>query len=365
VTCSTHSSSWRAWVGQQLAAGSSPSTAHNAGRRLLHAAAAARPPAPAAAAGRWWDTWVMWVDRRSAALLMASLLNSLNSVGHKLPVALGLLLVDMAHSSPLLGGSRADAWEPQVLPASLPAGGFYANGGPAAATLAAADAACGGGASSSAASGGGARARAASAWSELGAALSASARLLWLGCIWLPALITAPLLVHGSARWRAWWLALMTLSLEASGPAFIKWGQVRGRGCVGGVTRAHSAVPCFAGCCACHLTCDDCSTAAAAAAAWCLSAVGCHAPRPVCTRRVLSAGEAAHASTCTQLQVRPVCVHKQQQRRESCSVLDSLQARLQRQAVARLLTRPLRIMRCASLQVHLPGAAALLCPAHL
>jgi hypothetical protein len=154
--------------------------------------------------------------------MMATLLNSINLVGNKLPVALGLLLVDMAHNSPLLCGSRADALHQPTLPSTLPEGGFYAAAGPAGKSAAAGGSGSRGGVAQlwrSTAS------TAAAVWSELVNGLSAGARLLWLGCIWLPALLTAPVLL-GWPSGRNWWLALMTLSLEASGPAFIKWGQV-------------------------------------------------------------------------------------------------------------------------------------------
>jgi hypothetical protein len=169
---------------------------------------------------------------------MASLLNALNTAGAKLPMALGLLLMDFVHHSPLLGGgARADAFERQVLPASLADGGFYATGGRAAADCAGAGAAAG----SSAAPGGsggtrrGVRGMAAAVWGELSMALSVGARLLTLGAIWLPALLSAPLLLGwGGQRGRSMWLALMTLSLEVSGAAWIKWGQVRERDSVKG-----------------------------------------------------------------------------------------------------------------------------------
>lgn len=147
---------------------------------------------------------------------MATLLNSLNLVGNKLPVALGLLLVDMAHNSPLLVGSRADALRPPpVLPATLPAAAktLSISSKTKPATLAQL---CRSTASNAAA-----------VWGEVVSGLSAGARLLWLGCIWLPALLSAPVLL-GWPSGRGVWLTLMTLSLEASGPAFIKWGQVGG-----------------------------------------------------------------------------------------------------------------------------------------
>jgi hypothetical protein len=149
---------------------------------------------------------------------MATLLNSLNTVGNKLPAALGLLLVDWVHNSPLLHGSRADALHPPVLPDKLPEGGFYA----------VTKAAAGRNSSSSVGLWRSTVSAAVTAWSELLAGLSAGARLFWLGCIWLPALLFAPAMMCGSPAGRVWWLGLMTLSLEASGPAFIKWGQVGG-----------------------------------------------------------------------------------------------------------------------------------------
>ncbi|KAF6264395.1 hypothetical protein COO60DRAFT_1457553 [Scenedesmus sp. NREL 46B-D3] len=164
----------------------------------------------------WADTWSLWVDKTSG-LLLASLLNALNLVGNKLPVALGLLLVDMAHNSPLLGGSRADSLQAAYLPTNLEQAGFYSDGGAVYAATAAAAAAEAGRKDGSGQQQG--------AWSEVAAALSAGARLLWLGCIWLPALATSPAAVWGGAAARAWWLVLLRLSLEASGPAFIKWGQ--------------------------------------------------------------------------------------------------------------------------------------------
>lgn len=225
---------WRSWV-QQLLGGTSSS------KRALHgafstAAAPARSAAGVAAhsiqgpswgagvsswfntmpaAAAWWDSWSLWVGEH-AAFAMATLLNSLNLVGNKLPVALGLLLVDMAHNSPLLFGSRADALRPPpVLPATLP---------PAPKTLSISSSSkpaslaqlCRSTASNAAA-----------VWGEVVSGLSAGARLLWLGCIWLPALLSAPVLLGWSSG-RGVWLTLMTLSLEASGPAFIKWGQVGG-----------------------------------------------------------------------------------------------------------------------------------------
>lgn len=170
---------------------------------------------PAAAA--WWDSWSLWVNQH-ASFMMAALLNSLNTVGNKLPGALGLLLVDFIHNSPLLHGSRADAL---VLPDTLPEGSFYAAGGPAG--KAAASSSSGGGGLAQALRNAGSNA--AAVWGEVLAGLSAGARLLWLGAIWLPALLSAPLLL-GWPGGRCWWLGLMTMSLEASGPAFIKWGQV-------------------------------------------------------------------------------------------------------------------------------------------
>jgi hypothetical protein len=167
-------------------------------------------------AAGWADTWSLWVDKTSG-LLLASLLNALNLVGNKLPVALGLLLVDMTHNSPLLGGSRADSLQAAYLPNDLAKDGFYSDGGAVYAATAAAVAAEAGRKDGSGQQQG--------AWAEVTAALSAGARLLWLGCIWLPALLTSPAAVWGGAAARAWWLVLLRLSLEASGPAFIKWGQ--------------------------------------------------------------------------------------------------------------------------------------------
>jgi hypothetical protein len=244
---------WRAWVQQQLGGSTVRGAASNSGRALLRSAfstAAAAAPAgtkaaadsmlyglrlhsssapswgsgvsswfnnmPAAAA--FWDSWTLWVGSQ-ASFVMATLLNSLNLVGNKLPVALGLLLVDWVHNSPLLSGSRADALHAGHLPDKLPEGGFYAATSKAAASSKASSSSKG----SLWRSTGGA---AATAWRELLAGLSAGARLLWLGCIWLPALLSAPVML-GSPGFRGWWLALMTVSLEASGPAFIKWGQVR------------------------------------------------------------------------------------------------------------------------------------------
>eukprot|EP00775_Hariotina_reticulata_P012052 gene12052-12194_t len=158
------------------------------------------------------------------------MLNALNLVGNKLPVALGLLLVDMAHSSPLLGGSRADSLQVAYLPDHLPEGGFYATGGYAAAALAS-EAGSSSGKLSSGGSSSSTRPRrcleaAQAAWEEAGAALAAGARLVWLGVIWLPALVTAPLaLSPWGLGLREMWLVLLRLSLEVSGPAFIKWGQ--------------------------------------------------------------------------------------------------------------------------------------------
>lgn len=164
---------------------------------------------PAAAA--WWDSWTLWVGSQ-ASFVMATLLNSLNIVGNKLPVALGLLLVDWVHHSPLLHGSAADALRPPTLPDKLPEGGFYA------------PTKAGNGSSSNTSLWRSMVNWSAAVWGELVAGLSAGARLLWLGCIWLPALLSSPMLGWSSGR--DWWLALMTLSLEFSGPAFIKWGQV-------------------------------------------------------------------------------------------------------------------------------------------
>jgi hypothetical protein len=56
----------------------------------------------------------------------------------------------------------------------------------------------------------------------------------------MPALLSAPVLL-GWSTGRSCWLALMTYSLEASGPAFIKWGQVRWC-CVLGLWWGHSLV---------------------------------------------------------------------------------------------------------------------------
>ncbi|WIA28428.1 hypothetical protein OEZ86_010973 [Tetradesmus obliquus] len=123
----------------------------------------------------------------------------------------------MAHNSPLLGGSRADSLQAAYLPANLTEGGFYSDGGAVYAATAAAAAAEAGRKDSSSQQQG--------AWAGVAAALSAGARLLWLGCIWLPALVTSPAALWGGAAARAWWLVLLRLSLEASGPAFIKWGQ--------------------------------------------------------------------------------------------------------------------------------------------
>lgn len=239
---------WRGWVQQQLG-GSSASSSSSSGSRVFlrlrsgfSSAAASAPGSKAAAAtlpswgaaggvaswfnnmpaaAAWWDSWMLWVGSQ-ASFVMATLLNSLNTVGNKLPVALGLLLVDWVHHSPLLHGSRADALHPPALLDKLPEGGFYAT------TKAA------GGSSSSSLWRSTARG-AAAAWGELLAGLSAGARLLWLGCIWLPALLSAPLMLGCCGpTGRSWWLGLITLSLEASGPAFIKWGQVGFFGVCGG-----------------------------------------------------------------------------------------------------------------------------------
>lgn len=239
---------WRPWVQQQLL-GSSPnhsslyqqlqhsrSAAAAAGVAAYRAAASNAAAAAklavalrtaaangssalsarAAAAAGWWDSWTLWVDKTSG-LLLSSMLNALNLVGNKLPAALGLLLVDMAHNSPLLGGSRADSLQLPYLPDELPQGGFYADGGLAAATAAAANKQLNTDHRSIATF-------VQSCWSEATAAVAAGARLIWLGFIWLPAAVTAPVALWWGLG-RDWWLVLLRLSLETSGPAFIKWGQ--------------------------------------------------------------------------------------------------------------------------------------------
>lgn len=215
------SASWRAWPAWQPLLRSGP------------------PQLPPAAAWPRYDSWALWVDRTSG-LLLSSLVNALNTAGGKLPAALGLLLVDMVHNSPMLGGGcRADALSLPP-PAGLhaqPSVGFV-GGVSALATQQ--------GTHKTAAQSGDnptgmlqqllhaphrVRAAAAAAWTSLGgawagsgAALAAGARLIWLGVLWLPALITAaPVMWWGVGR--PAWLILLRVSLEASGPAFIKWGQ--------------------------------------------------------------------------------------------------------------------------------------------
>lgn len=249
------SSSWRAWVKQQLGSSSSSSRAYSqqlfiratqpaaaapakaAARSWGSSAAAAGSrawsSAAAAAGGRslgstytgqlaagWWDTWALWGDKTSGFML-SSLLNSLNLVGNKLPMALGLLLVDMAHNSPMLGGSRADSLESAYLPDRLPEGGFYADGG-AVYTAASSNGKDGSSSSNDSTYWESMQ----GAWSEVSAALAAGSRLIWLGCIWLPALVTSPAVMWGGVV-RAWWLVLLRLSLEVGVTGDVQLLQVR------------------------------------------------------------------------------------------------------------------------------------------
>eukprot|EP00879_Flechtneria_rotunda_P008359 GHRR01008756.1.p1 GENE.GHRR01008756.1~~GHRR01008756.1.p1 ORF type:complete len:681 (+),score=254.61 GHRR01008756.1:243-2285(+) len=195
----------------------SAAAAVTAGRRAVHTIVtkASTAGVSSSTTAGWWDSWVYWVSSGTGYTL-ASLLNALNLVGNKLPVALGLLLVDMAHNSPLFGGSLADSWDPAVLPDKVPPGGYYAAGG-AAGAAAAADGATAGQVS-------GSRGLTQQVWQEALSAFAAGARLIWLGFIWFPTLASAPLVLW-SGIGRDWWLVLLRVSLEFSGPAFIKWGQ--------------------------------------------------------------------------------------------------------------------------------------------
>lgn len=240
-------SGWRPWLQQQLSNCSSSSSwsvqlqlsrssaAAAAGLAAYRAAAVAASNAAAAAqlaaalrraagmsssalsaraaAAGWWDGWALWVNR-SPGFLLSSLLNALNLVGNKLPMALGLLLVDMTHNSPLFSGSQADSLQQPYLPDQVPA--FYANGGPAGSDQKLQRSQISDHRSVTALVQG--------FWSEALEAASAGARLIWLGVIWLPAAITAPVVLTWGFG-RSWWLVLLRVSLEASGPAFIKWGQ--------------------------------------------------------------------------------------------------------------------------------------------
>ena len=60
---------------------------------------------------------------------------------------------------------------------------------------------------------------------EAAAALSAGARLVWLLVLFLPLFAATPLALQLEVLPRGWWLVLLRGSLEAAGPAFIKWGQ--------------------------------------------------------------------------------------------------------------------------------------------
>lgn len=59
-------------------------------------------------------------------------------------------------------------------------------------------------------------------WDEL----LLAARATYLVLLFLPALLTAPLVsLMGGGLVREWWLGLVQWTLERAGPAFIKWGQ--------------------------------------------------------------------------------------------------------------------------------------------
>jgi hypothetical protein len=51
-------------------------------------------------------------------------------------------------------------------------------------------------------------------------------RAAWLALIFTPVLLSAPLALSWDV-YRAEWMELLRKTLEAGGPAFIKWGQVR------------------------------------------------------------------------------------------------------------------------------------------
>jgi aarF domain-containing kinase len=55
--------------------------------------------------------------------------------------------------------------------------------------------------------------------------ISAGARLIWLLCLFLPLIVATPFALQWGYLPRAWWMQLLRGTLEAAGPAFIKWGQ--------------------------------------------------------------------------------------------------------------------------------------------
>lgn len=123
----------------------------------------------------------------------AAILNALNLAGYHLPRALGLLIAEMSRNSPWLHGTSADAVDMFLEPPTAP------------------------------------QLTAWSAWplvflSDVFAALTAAGRILWLAVLFTPIALSAPLaLAYGFKREE--WMELFRATLEAAGPAFIKWGQ--------------------------------------------------------------------------------------------------------------------------------------------
>jgi aarF domain-containing kinase len=217
-------------AGPLLARARAPAGAGAAARRAFGAAAAAAPPpgtlagaAEAAAAGGGWTALMSWAGEGMWAA-QAAILNALNLAGSHLPMALGLLLADWLNDSPLLRGALGEAeahpWE------AVAVGGGGAHGAGSACAPAAAPPAVAAVAAASAAppawrrAAGAAASGAAAAWR----CAAFGARLLWLAALFAPVLLTAPLALQWGWR-RADWMALLRATLEAAGPAWVKWGQ--------------------------------------------------------------------------------------------------------------------------------------------
>ena len=163
--------------------------------------------------------------------LGAALLNALAVVAPHLPVALGLLLVDFVAGFPLLRlrlASSADAAEALLpLPPLVGASVLFAGDDdpalprdPRAASASSMPWAFGGFLAAP-------LARAALAARRLASALSAAVRVAALAAIFLPLALLAPLALSQGLGYpgRARWMSLLVSTLEAAGPAFIKWGQ--------------------------------------------------------------------------------------------------------------------------------------------
>lgn len=147
-----------------------------------------------------WLSWpvfpwhrLYWFVSQSSKSVQIAVLNSIHLAGMNLPRTLGFLFAEALQNFPLLRGAGAEGFDctlevPQTPDKFLP-GSWWGQ-----------------------------------VLGELQEAISNVMRVVWLMILFAPVAITAPLALYLDIK-RLEWMELLRKTLEAAGPAFIKWGQ--------------------------------------------------------------------------------------------------------------------------------------------